>query len=111
MKKERVVLPQTADACRVLGREIAIARRARRVSAAELAERVGVSLVTLRRTERGDPTVAIGTVFEAAAMVGLDLFGSSETVLSTLARSQEDRLALLPSRVRARQEVRISSDF
>lgn len=111
MKKTRVVLPQTVEACRVLGREIAIARRSRRVSATELAERVGISLVTLRRIERGDPTVAIGTAFEAAAMVGLDLFGSSETAISTLARNQEDRLALLPSRVRARQEVKVSSDF
>lgn len=30
--------------------------------------------VTIQKIERGDPTVAIGTVFEAATLLGVPLF-------------------------------------
>ena len=37
----------------------------------EVAERVGVSVPTIRKVESGDPTVAIGTVFEVASLLGI----------------------------------------
>ena len=53
---------------------MSLARRERRWTLAELAERVGVSVVTIRKVERGDPTVALGTAFEAAVIAGVVLF-------------------------------------
>ncbi len=50
---------------RKLGDDLALARRRRRISTASMAERIQVSVATLRRMERGDPTVAIGTVARA----------------------------------------------
>ena len=101
---------QTLDATRVLGLEIARARHARRQTVADLAERAGVSLPTLRKVEKGDPTVAIGTAFEVATLVGIDLFGVDRASLpSTLERSR-DRLALLPARVRQTSEP-VRDDF
>jgi transcriptional regulator with XRE-family HTH domain len=50
---------------RKLGEDLALARRRRRISTASMAERVQVSVATLRRMERGDSTVAIGTVARA----------------------------------------------
>jgi DNA-binding XRE family transcriptional regulator len=47
------VLPQAQDAVRVLGLEVARARRVRRWSQAELAERAGVSRETVRKVEHG----------------------------------------------------------
>jgi DNA-binding XRE family transcriptional regulator len=41
---------------------------------AELAERVGVSEVTMLKVEHGDPGVRLGIAFEAAALVGVPLF-------------------------------------
>lgn len=38
-----------------------------------LADRLGVSRHTVMAIERGDPAVAIGTVFEAAAVLGVHL--------------------------------------
>ena len=111
MKVTRTLLPPTRDACRLLGQEIAIARRERRMSARELAERVGVSPDTLRDIERGKPTVAIGVVFEAATILGIQLFGARESEFRDSVSRRSDRLALLPKRVRARPEVRVSSDF
>lgn len=101
---------QTLDAVKVLGLEIARARRARRQTLGDLAERAGVSRPTLRKVEAGDPTVSIGTTFEVATLVGIDLFGLDRSGLaSTLDRSR-DRLALLPSRVR-RPSGPVRDDF
>jgi transcriptional regulator with XRE-family HTH domain len=91
---------QTIDAVRVLGLEVARARRARRWTVAELAERAGISAVTLRNIERGVPTVAIGTVFEVATILGIDLFGADHVGLRSMVERGRDRLALLPSSVR-----------
>lgn len=101
---------QTTDAARVLGLEIARARRAGRWTINELAERAGVSRVTVRAVEAGTPTVAIGTVFELATILGIDLFGASPAELPELLARGRDRLALLPARVR-RPATLIDDDF
>lgn len=54
-----------ASALRKLGREIAIARRKRGISTADMTSRLFVSRVTRWRLERGDPTVAMGTLATA----------------------------------------------
>jgi len=91
---------QTIDAVRVLGLEIARARRTRRWTEAQLAERVGISAITLRNIERGAPTVGIGTVFEVATILGINLFGADREELREMVERGRDRLSLLPSRVR-----------
>lgn len=57
-------LPARRSLCK-LGEDLALARRRRRISTASMAERIQISVATLRRMERGDPTVAIGTVAQA----------------------------------------------
>lgn len=66
----------------------------------DLAERAGVSVPTIRKVEKGDPTVAIGTVFEMATLLGVPLFGTDRSGMSDLVERGRDRLALLPTRVR-----------
>ena len=51
-----------------------LARVERRWTVAESAERVGVSPVTIRKVETGNPSVAPGTAPEAAVLVGVTLF-------------------------------------
>lgn len=99
MARARTYSPQTRDAVQLLGMEIARARRARRWAIAELAERAGFSRITVRAAEQGSLTVSIGTVFEIATILGIELFGPPEQMDDLLTRSR-DRLALLPSRVR-----------
>lgn len=91
--------PQTGDAVAVLGQQIALARRERGWTAAELGERVGTSARTVTSIEHGSPSVSIGLVFEAATLLGVRLFGVDAGELAALARRGEQRLALLPSRV------------
>ena len=80
---------------------MALARRERRWTLAELAERVGVSVVTMRKVERGDPSVALGTAFEAAALVGVALFHHDPERRSAEEEIVRSRLAVLPAAVRA----------
>ncbi len=89
-----------AEAAQLLGAQIAQARRERRWTLAELAERAGVSQPTVRKVERGDPSVSIGIAFEIATLVGVPLFTPDPAELSTMVDRAKDRLALMPQRVR-----------
>ncbi|XLZ68766.1 helix-turn-helix transcriptional regulator [Massilia sp. SR12] len=55
-----------------LGERLRLARRRRKITAVLFAERMGVSRETLRRLEKGDPTIAIGTYLRALRVLGLD---------------------------------------
>lgn len=110
MKRAHSYLPATLEALTILGAQIAAARRELGWTAAELAERVGVSPPLISRIENGKPTTQIGAVFDAAVLCGVELFGDDATQLSSLARNERNRLALLPSRVRRRPVV-INNDF
>jgi transcriptional regulator with XRE-family HTH domain len=100
MRRPHRYAAATLEATKALGLEIARSRRQRRWTAADLAERAGVSLVTLRKVERGDPTVAIGTVFDIAVLLGVPLFNVDRGALSGLVTRAQERLAVLPARVR-----------
>ena len=90
----------------LLGKMIRVGRIERRLTAQELADRVGVSRSTLQRIEKGDPKVEFGLMFEAAAIVGVKLFGADDRGLTTLAQRTDDRIALLPKHVyKAGKEV------
>jgi len=60
-----------AHALRQLGRDLALARRKRGISTADMAARLFVSRDTLWRLERGDPTVSLGTLAAAAFVLQL----------------------------------------
>lgn len=110
MRRAHTYSPQTLDAARVLGLEIARARRERRWTLNELAERAGISPLTLRNVERGAPTVAIGIVFELLTILGIDLLSAEPAQLPELVARGRDRLALLPARVRQLSEP-VNEDF
>jgi transcriptional regulator with XRE-family HTH domain len=99
MRRSHAYSPQALDAAHILGLTIAEGRRRRRWTQAELCERAGVSKTTLRNAERGEPTVAIGVMFELATLVGVDLYGLPPGDLRSLVARENDRLALLPGHV------------
>lgn len=53
-----------------LGRDLSLARRRRRLTQESMAERIQVSVATLRRMEKGDPRIAIGTIAQAFFVLG-----------------------------------------
>lgn len=104
-RRTHVLSPSTEALVALLGAEIARSRRARRLTAEDLAARAGVSRSTLHAVERGAPTVAIGVVFEVAQLVGIDLFGARPGDAADLLERSRTRLALLPASVRTPSPV------
>jgi transcriptional regulator with XRE-family HTH domain len=89
-----------AHAIRKLGADIALARRKRRISTHDMADRLFVSRDTLWRLERGDPTVALGTL--ATALFILQLHDR----LARLAAPGDDQLGLDLEERRVPQRIR-----
>lgn len=86
-----------------LGRDISLARRRRQLTQASLAERIGASLATVQRLEKGDPRIPLHFVARA-----LHVFGELSR-LGQLLDTGEDVIGLalmdeqLPKRVRTRK--------
>lgn len=111
-RREISMVPVAADAARLLGTQIRLARHDKRWSAAELAERAGLSQRTVLAVEAGKPSPSIGNVLNLAALVGVELFSQSDPLEIALARRRaEDRLALLPARVRKLDERDDDGDY
>jgi transcriptional regulator with XRE-family HTH domain len=71
-KRTKHVFPAVALRLARLGDRLRLARKRRRISASQFAERIGVSRDTAHRIEKGDPTIAIGTYASALRILGLD---------------------------------------
>jgi transcriptional regulator with XRE-family HTH domain len=71
----------------------------------ELADRVGITNPTMRKIERGDPTVGLGVAFEAAVLLGVLLFHEDRSIQQRESRQVEERLARLPQSGRKRLDV------
>src|SRR4030088_246207 len=92
-------------ALRELGSAIRVARLRRRQSAQDFASRLGVSLPTLRKLERGDPGVALATFGTALWLIGLldrlrDLARPEADVLGNVLETSR-----LPRRVRKARDA------
>jgi transcriptional regulator with XRE-family HTH domain len=108
--KTRRYARYTIAAVELLGALVSRERKSRRMTAQEMADRLGVDRGTLARVERGDPKVGLGLAFEACAILGIPLFGEDARGLA-LRREEADRhLTLLPVRVRTGKSS-LSDDF
>ncbi|HEX4585692.1 MAG TPA: helix-turn-helix transcriptional regulator [Burkholderiaceae bacterium] len=74
MSKSSVVAaslpPAAVGALRQFGENLAIARARRKESQRAWAQRIGVSVPTLIRLEKGDPTVSMGAYASALWLIG-----------------------------------------
>jgi transcriptional regulator with XRE-family HTH domain len=93
-----------AHALRKLGRDLALARRKRGISTADMASRLFISRDTLWRLERGDPTVSLGALATAAFVLQLHdrLAGLAAPASDHLALSLDERR--VPQRIRRRSK-------
>ncbi|MDI1334577.1 MAG: helix-turn-helix transcriptional regulator [Lacunisphaera sp.] len=94
-------LPLPAQsALRKLGRDLALARRKRGIATADMAARLFVGRNTLWRLERGDASIALGTLATAAHVLQLT------DRLAELAAPARDGLALALDERRLPQRIR-----
>jgi len=104
LKSDKLPLPPPVSrAIEKLGTDLSLARRRRHISQASLAERIGASLNTVKRMEKGDSRVPLHFVART-----LHVFGDIEK-LAQLLDTGEDEIGLvlmdeqLPKRIRARK--------
>jgi len=70
--KKSILLPTAKRIMKVLGENIKLARRRRRLSTEQVAERANISRSTLWLVEKGDPGVAMGTYLQVLFVLGLE---------------------------------------
>ncbi|MBA4806321.1 helix-turn-helix transcriptional regulator [Brevundimonas sp.] len=100
----------TLSAASLLGRMIELERKSRRMTAQDLAERLGVSRGTVQRLEEGNPKVELGLALEACALMGVRLFDEDAAGLTARLDEAGKRLALLPKYARPLSTV-VDDDF
>lgn len=100
----------TEEALTLLGAQIKLSRKSRRMSEKDLATRTGIARSTLQKIEQGDPTVNIGLVFEAAVIAGVALFVPDQARLAPYLEGVNDKLALLPKSIRT-PPTQVHDDF
>lgn len=71
-KKTAPLLPTTADRLRQFGDRLRLARLRRRLMARQVAERAGMTPVTLRNLERGGSGVTIGAYLAVMQVLGIE---------------------------------------
>lgn len=70
-KKKQILFPKHQLILEQLGENIKLARKRRKLTAEQLAERAGIVRMTLYQIEKGNPGVAIGAYFNVLRVLGL----------------------------------------
>lgn len=70
-KRQAVIFPKYQKSLSILGENIKLARKRRKFTQVLISGRTGISRVTLRKIENGDPTVSIGHYVAVLAVLGL----------------------------------------
>ena len=70
--KKVLLLPKYQKIFDGIGENIKLARKRRKLTAEQVAERAGVHRATLYRIEKGDPSVAIGIYFNVLKVLNLE---------------------------------------
>ena len=100
----------TRHAATLLGKQIRIARKERKMTTQDLSDRAGISRGLLQRIEKGNLKCQIGAVFEVATIVGVKLFDADESTLTKYLRQTKEKLALLPKSIRKKSKA-VRDDF
>lgn len=96
--------PQSQRAIVQLGKDIALARRRRKLTQRLMAERMLVSVQTVQRLEAGDPTVGLAVLASA-----LHVFGMTQRI-ATLVAPDTDRAGISEDLARLPKTTHAVSD-
>ena len=100
----------TKQAAHLFGATIRAERKARKMTEQDLADRTGVSRSFIKRLEKGNLSCGIGSAFEAAHVLGIQLFDMGQSRLASEIKRTEEKLTLLPKTIHNKVKV-IDDDF
>ena len=69
--KKQILLPQFQKILERLGENIKLARKRRKLTTIQIAERAGIDRTTLYQIEKGNPSVSMGAYFNVLRVLGL----------------------------------------
>ena len=69
--RKQVVLPKHKNELAQMGENIKLARKRRKLTAVQVAERADIARSTLSLVEKGEPSVAMGAYFNVLRVLGL----------------------------------------
>lgn len=69
--RQQIILPKYHNIFAQLGEQLQLARKRRKLTSMQVAERAGISRTTLYQIEKGDPGVSMGAYFNVLRVFGL----------------------------------------
>lgn len=88
--KKAILLPKYQKIFDGIGENIKLARKRRKLTTEQVAERAGIHRATLHRVEKGDPTVAIGLYFNVLKVLNLQSDFSKLAIDDEFGRKLQD---------------------
>ncbi len=88
--KKQVVLPRYKDVLAQMGEQIKLARKRRKLTAIQVAERADIARSTLSLIEKGEPSVAMGAYFNVLRVLGLQDDFLKLAAVDTFGRKLQD---------------------
>lgn len=70
-RKKQILFPKHQDILDQVGQNIKLARKRRKLTAVQVAERADIVRTTLYQIEKGNPSVAMGAYFNVLRALGL----------------------------------------
>jgi len=69
--RKHVLLPKFQRMMELVGENIKLARKRRKLTTMQVAERAGIDRTTLYQVEKGNPSVSLGAYFNVLRVLGL----------------------------------------
>lgn len=88
--RKAILLPKYQKIFDGIGENIKLARKRRKLTTEQVAERAGIHRATLHRVEKGDPTVAIGLYFNVLKVLNLESDFSKIAIDDEFGRKLQD---------------------
>ncbi len=70
-QKKQILFPRHQQTLNQVGEQIKLARKRRRLTTVQVAERAGIDRTTLYKIEKGNPSVSIGAWFNVLRVMNL----------------------------------------
>lgn len=108
MNTEDIILPKHRRLLEGLGGDIRLARLRRSLTAEQVAERAGISRLTLMRIEAGTPSVSIGAYLQVLVILGLEAGLGAAASNDELGRKLQDLGLAARKRVSTKHKPRVT---